>query len=153
MQAKKIETGLTTVLYFALYSAKWAFTGMGALVATLLSGTVALAQNAAPAAGAQPPGWVQFVPFLVIIVVFYFFLIRPQAKKQKETQSFLSSLRVGDQVITNSGMLGRIVEVQDAIVGLEIANGVRIKLLKSQIMSSQAVLQAAKETAKETVKA
>lgn len=99
-------------------------------------------EAAAPAAGAaQPPGWMQFVPFLVIIVVFYFFLIRPQAKKQKETQSFLSALKVGDQIITNSGILGRIAEIQEALFVLEIANGVKIKILRSQIMSSQDVLQ------------
>lgn len=99
----------------------------------------------APAGAAQPPGWMQFVPFLVIIVVFYFFLIRPQAKKQKETQSFLSALKVGDQVITNSGILGRVAEIQDAVFVLEIANGVKIKILKSQIMSSQDVLQSIKK--------
>ena len=60
------------------------------------------------AAAGQPPVWMQFVPFVIIIGVFYIFLIRPQAKKQKEAQAFLSGLKTGDQVITNSGILGRI---------------------------------------------
>lgn len=113
------------------------------LLSNLLS-YIALAQDAAAPAGpvAQPPGWMNFVPFLVILVVFYFFLIRPQAKKQKEAQSFLSALKVGDQIITNSGILGRITGLTDSVANLEIANGVQIKILRSQILSSQASLQA-----------
>lgn len=102
---------------------------------------------ATQAVAAQPPGWMQFVPFAVILVVFYFFIIRPQAKKQKETQAFLTALKPGDQIITNSGILARVAELQDAIVVLEIANGVKIKVLRSQIMSSQDVLKASAEKA------
>lgn len=104
----------------------------------------AIAQTAEVAVAspqAAPPSWMQFVPFAVIIVVFYFFLIRPQAKKQKETQSFLSSLKVSDLVITNSGILGRITNLAEAVVTLEVANGVQIKFLRSQIMGSQEILK------------
>jgi len=89
------------------------------------------------------PQWMQFVPFAVIIVVFYFFLIRPQAKKQKETQSFLSALKIGDLVVTNSGILGRITNLTDSVAVLEVANGVQIKFLRSQIISSQESLKIA----------
>jgi preprotein translocase subunit YajC len=99
------------------------------------------ADVAATATQAAPPSWMQFVPFAVIIVVFYFFLIRPQAKKQKETQSFLTALKTGDNVITNSGILGRITGMNDALITLEIANGVQIKILRAQVMSSQEVLK------------
>ena len=102
---------------------------------------VAVAAAAAP----TPPQWMQFVPFVVIIGVFYFFLIRPQAKKQKETQTFLTGLKVGDQVITASGILGRISSMTDAIVNLEVANNVQIKVLRAQVLTSQAVLQVKKE--------
>lgn len=117
------------------------------LVQLFLSSTLnfAFAQTAEVAAAAPqaaPPSWMQFVPFAVIIVVFYFFLIRPQAKKQKETQSFLSSLKVSDLVITNSGILGRITNLADAVVTLEVANGVQIKFLRTQIMGSQEILKA-----------
>ena len=115
----------------------------------LLSSHPALADvvadpNATPAV-AQQPSWMQFVPFAVIIGVFYFFLIRPQAKKQKETQSFLSSLKVGDQVVTTSGILGRIAGMNEQVVTLEIANEVQIKVLRSLVMMSQAALQVKKE--------
>lgn len=112
-------------------------------------GQVALAQAAegtAQVAGAQQaPGWMQFVPFAVIIGVFYFFLIRPQAKKQRETQSFLAGLKVGDQVITQSGILGRITGLNEQVVTLEIAHDVQIKVLRTLVMMSQSAMQTKKE--------
>lgn len=108
----------------------------------------ALAQEAAATTAAasattaaQPPAWMQFVPMLAIVVVFYFFLIRPQAKKQKELQNFHSSLKVGDQVVTQSGLLGKITGLNEHIANLEISNGVVIKLLRSQITMLQSALQ------------
>ncbi len=105
----------------------------------------AFAQSAlvgsAPAAEGAPPSWMQFVPFAVIIVVFYFFLIRPQAKKQKETQSFLVGLKVSDLIVTQSGILGRITNLTDTVATIEVANGVQIKVLRSQIATSQEFLK------------
>ena len=103
------------------------------------------AEVATAATSPTAPAWMQFVPFVIIIGVFYFFLIRPQAKKQKETQAFLTGLKVGDQVITQSGILGRIASMTDAIVNLEVANNVQIKVLRAQVLTSQAVLQVKKE--------
>ena len=102
------------------------------------------AQAAAPAAEAAPV-WMQFVPFVVIIGVFYFLLMRPQAQKQKEMQTFLSGLKVGDQVITQAGILGRITSMTEQIVTLEIATNVLIKVIRSQILMSQSALQTKKE--------
>lgn len=115
---------------------------LGILLQMFLGASVAMAQ-AVPAPGtpeamnSPAPGWMQFVPIAVIMFVFYFFLIRPQAKKQKEHQGFLSTLKPGDQVITQSGILGRIAQVQDPVVNLEVANNVQIKVLKSQILGLQ----------------
>ena len=100
---------------------------------------------AAEAAPQQAPAWMQFVPFVIIIAVFYFLIIRPQAKKQKESQDFLSSLKVGDSVITQSGILGRITGLNEQIATLEIAPEVQIKVMRAQILMSQSVLQAKKE--------
>ncbi len=105
----------------------------------------ATAQVVNASSTAQPPAWMQFVPFAIILLVFYFFMIRPQAKKQKETQDFLSSLKVGDQVITQSGILGRISGLNEKVVTLEIASEVLIKVLRSQVMTSQSILQEKKE--------
>ncbi len=94
----------------------------------------ALAQGA----GGTPGGGSQLAPLLmmvVFIVIFYFLLIRPQQKKAKEHQALVSKLAAGDEVVTTGGILGRIVEVGDSFVTLEIADGVRIKVQKFQIGS------------------
>ena len=76
-----------------------------------------------------------FLPFIVIIFIFYFLMIRPQQKKQKEHQRILGELRKGDKVVTNSGMFGTIVGINDKdnIVVLKIAENVKAEFLKSSI--------------------
>jgi preprotein translocase subunit YajC len=122
------------------------------MISLFLNSLPALAQDATAAAAAAPaqsaPAWMQFVPFAVILVVMYFIVIRPQATKQKETQTFLQALRVGDLVVTQAGILGRITALTDVIATLEIANQVQIKILRAQIAMSQAALQATKKEGK-----
>ena len=80
----------------------------------------------------------QFAPLLVMvvfIVIFYFLLIRPQQKKAKDHQSMVSKLSAGDEVVTSGGILGRIVEIGDTFVTLEIADSVRVKVQKFQVTS------------------
>ena len=90
----------------------------------------AWAQGAAPTASSQ-------IPFILLMVaifaMFYFVLFRPQQKKQKEHQALLTKLAVGDEVVTTGGLLGKITDVGDAFVTLEIADGVRIKVQKIQV--------------------
>ena len=74
------------------------------------------------------------MPFLLIIVVFYFFMIRPQMKRQKELRKYRESLKKGDKVITTGGIYGRVIEVKDAYVTVEIAKEVEIKIDKSAII-------------------
>src|SRR6267143_29285 len=73
--------------------------------------------------------------FLVAIFfgIFYFMIIRPQQKQQKTHKSFLESLKKGDEVITNGGLIGRIAGVQGDVLTLEIANNVRVRVLKDQV--------------------
>ncbi len=75
----------------------------------------------------------QIIILVVFVAVFYFLLIRPQQKRMKDTQAMLSRLASGDEVVTTGGILGRITEVNDTFITLEIADGVRIKVQKSQI--------------------
>jgi preprotein translocase subunit YajC len=115
-----------------------------ASLASLCTGVQAMAQAAGEQAAQAPasaPAWMQFVPFVIIIGVFYVFLIRPQAKKQRETQNFLGALKVGDSVITQAGLLGRITGLNDLVATLEIADDVQIKVLRSQISMPQSILQ------------
>jgi preprotein translocase subunit YajC len=87
------------------------------------------AQAAAPSAG----GMSQILILVVFVVVFYFLLIRPQQKRAKEQQNMLSRLATGDEIVTTGGILGRITEVGDPYLTVEIADGVRVRVLKSQI--------------------
>ena len=97
---------------------------------------IAFAQTGAtPQAGA---GLASFIPLILIFVVFYFLLIRPQQKKTKEHQEFLTGLKKGDEVVTSAGIHGRITGLTDVIATLEIADGVRIKINRVSIQSSAA---------------
>jgi len=75
-----------------------------------------------------------FLPLVLIMVVFYFFMIRPQMKRQKELRNFRSSLQKGDKVVTTGGLYGRIVEIKDSIIFLEIAPNVKVKVDKSVVL-------------------
>ena len=82
---------------------------------------------------AAPNPIVQMVPFLLILVIFYFVLIRPQQKRHKEHQNMLAKLAAGDEVVTAGGLLGKVIEVGDGFITVEIADGVRIKVQRQQI--------------------
>jgi preprotein translocase subunit YajC len=90
----------------------------------------AWAQGAAPSTGGQ---LAPMLVMVVFIVIFYFLLMRPQQKKTKEHQQLVSKLAVGDEVVTTGGVLGKITDVGDSFVTLEVADGVRIKVQKFQV--------------------
>ncbi len=75
----------------------------------------------------------QIAPIILMVVLFYFMLIRPQQKRAKEHQTMLGALKRGDNVVLSSGVLGKIVRVEDKEVGVEIAQGVTIKVVKAMI--------------------
>lgn len=83
--------------------------------------------------GEQQNGWYSFLPLLLIIVVFYFFFIRPQMKRSKDQKKFKEGLQKGQKIITIGGIHGRIVELQDTSVTIEVENGVRLRVEKSAI--------------------
>ncbi len=88
----------------------------------------------APAQGGQS-GWMSILMMVLIFVVFYFFMIRPQQKRQKELQNFRDSLMVGDKVLINGGIQGKIKEVKDASVVVEVANNVNVTVMKEAIIA------------------
>lgn len=92
--------------------------------------------------GAAPaqPAWVSFVPFVLIFLVMYFLMIRPQKKRMEEEQSFISKLSHGDEVYTKSGILGKVTGIADKVVTLELEGGTRMKVLKSHIGGSAAAI-------------
>ncbi len=88
----------------------------------------------AQSAPAAPGGQLQFVLLMVAFVaLFYFMLIRPQQKRTREHQALVSKLASGDEVVTSGGLLGRVTDVGDTFVTLEVADGVRLKVQKVQV--------------------
>ncbi len=90
---------------------------------------------AAPAASqAQQPGLLGMaMPFVIMLGILYFLMIRPQQKKMKEHQNLVSSLKDGDEVVTSSGILGTIAGMSEKVVTLEVSKNVQIKVLRSQV--------------------
>ena len=89
---------------------------------------------AAGAAGAgAPPGWVQFLPIIGRVLIFWFLIIRPQMKRQKEHQQKVSALKKGDSVVTAGGLVGKVVKVDDTFVELDLGPNVRVKAVKQTI--------------------
>ena len=82
--------------------------------------------------------WSGILMMVVIVAIFYFFMIRPQQKKQKEIQKAREALKVGDQIVTAGGIYGRIREIGDVDMAIEVANGVTIRIDKSSIFASSA---------------
>ena len=94
-----------------------------------ISNAYAQAQDAAPG------GLMSFLPLIVIFAVFYFMLIRPQMKRAKEHKQLVSQLAKGDEVITNGGLLGKITDVSDSFVTLELADNIfMVKTLHCRLL-------------------
>ena len=113
--------------------------------ATLFSATSALAAEGGSPAG----GFASFIPLILIFVVFYFLLIRPQQKQAKQHQSYLSELKKGNKVITKGGIYGEITGLTDNVLTLEIAENIRIKVTRDAIAGPQVKEDTNKEGAKD----
>lgn len=95
---------------------------------------------------AQPAGTtgqsnplVTFLPLILVFVVFYFFMIRPQMKKQKEMNSYRSTLKRGDKVITTGGIYGRVYEVKETYVLVDVGGEVKLKIDKNALLKDPSV--------------
>ncbi|MFP4556976.1 MAG: preprotein translocase subunit YajC [Bacteroidota bacterium] len=91
------------------------------------------------AAGSNP--YMSFIMLALIIVVFYMFMIRPQMKRQKELRKFQQSLEKGDKVIVAGGVFGKVTDVKDDHLVVEISDNVRIKVVKSTVLRDSSDLQ------------
>lgn len=90
-----------------------------------------------PTEGAQPSLWVQLLPFLMIIAVFYFLVFAPMRKKQKRHSDMLSALKAGDKVVTSGGLLGTVVGVTDRVIQLRVADQTKVDVVRSAIAGLQ----------------
>ena len=95
--------------------------------------TPAFAQTAAGAPTGGPQDLLKFLPLVGLVVLFYFLMIRPQQRRMKQHQQMITNLKRNDVVVLNSGVIGKVVRVEDKEVGLEIAQGVTIKVVKGMI--------------------
>ena len=98
----------------------------------------AFAQAAPPATGSTDPngfgGLGGMLPLILMIVVLYFIMIRPQMKRQKEHKAMVDALAKGDEVVTSGGVLGKVSKIGDTFVGLEVAQGVEIQIQRSAVV-------------------
>jgi preprotein translocase subunit YajC len=88
---------------------------------------------AAAGAAAAPPVWVTWLPIVGMVAIFWFLLIRPQMRQQKEHRTKVAGLKKGDQVITAGGLVGKVLRVDEHYVDLELGQGVKVKAVKSTI--------------------
>jgi len=88
---------------------------------------------AAGTAAAAPPGWLQFLPIVGMVAIFWFLIIRPQMRQQKAHRDKVAAVKKGDQVVTAGGLLGKVIKVDEQYAEIEIAQGVRVKAVKSTI--------------------
>ena len=95
-----------------------------------------ISSASAQAAGGTPANPImQLLPLILIFVVFYFLLIRPQAKRAKEHKAMVAALAVGDEVVTSGGILGRVTEAGEQFLTVEVAEGVRVKVQRHTVSS------------------
>ena len=90
-----------------------------------------------PPPGGAPSPWLQLIPFVLILGIFYFVMILPMRKRQQKVQEFQGALKVGDKVITSGGIFGAITRVSDNSVQLQVANNVRIEVSRPAIVGYQ----------------
>ena len=87
-----------------------------------------------PQNGQKPDPLMSFLPLILIVVIFYFFMIRPQMKRQKELRKFRESLAKGDKVVTTGGIYGKIVEIKENIVVIQVDSNVNLTIDKSALI-------------------
>ena len=86
-----------------------------------------------PGGGGQGSAWMSFLPIILIFVVFYFLLIRPQQKRAKDHRNLLSNIKEGDQVLTSGGIYGKITGIREDKITVEISDKVRVKVNRGHI--------------------
>jgi preprotein translocase subunit YajC len=107
--------------------------------------TEAFAQTAAGGTNDVNSTLLQFLPIVLIFVIMYFLLLRPQQQKQKQHREMVSNLRRGDTVVTSGGIIGKVAKADDAEVQVEIAEGVRVKVVRGMIAEVRARGEPVKE--------
>ena len=90
----------------------------------------------APSPGA-PSAWVQLMPFVLVVGIFYFVILLPMKRRQQKVQTFLAALKVGDKVVTSGGLYGTITRLNDKSVQVQVADKVRVEMSRSAVVGYQ----------------
>ena len=90
----------------------------------------------APSTGA-PSAWVQLIPFVLVLGIFYFVILLPMRKRQQKVQAFLAALKVGERIVTSGGLFGTITRLSDQSVQVQIADKVRVEISRAAIVGYQ----------------
>ena len=94
-----------------------------------------LAMGAPPQGGAS--AWVQLIPFVLVLAIFYFIILLPMKRRQQKVQAFLAALKVGDRVVTSGGLYGTITRITDQSVQVQIADKVRVEISRNAVVGYQ----------------
>jgi preprotein translocase subunit YajC len=89
-----------------------------------------------PSPGA-PSAWVQLMPFVLVVGIFYFVILLPMKRRQQKVQTFLAGLKVGDRIVTSGGLFGSITRMSEASIQVQIANNVRVEMSRSAVVGYQ----------------
>jgi preprotein translocase subunit YajC len=111
-------------------------TFLGVTTAVSALGLPGLVAMGAPAQGA-PSAWVQLMPFVLVVAIFYFVILLPMKRRQQKVQAFLAALKTGERVVTSGGMYGTITRVNEQSVQLQVADKVRLEVSRSAIVGYQ----------------
>jgi preprotein translocase subunit YajC len=106
---------------------------MKAEIAPMPSATFSILAAAANGSAEAPPAWMQFMPLVAMAVIFWFLILRPQMKRQKDIQTKIGGIKKGDQVVTAGGLIGKVIKVDDNYVDLELGPNVKVKAVRSTI--------------------
>jgi preprotein translocase subunit YajC len=90
----------------------------------------------APSPGA-PSAWVQLMPFVLVLGIFYFVILMPMRRRQQKVQTFLAALKVGDRIVTSGGLFGTITRLGDQSIQLQVANNVRVEVSRNAVVGYQ----------------
>ncbi|MFZ5805749.1 MAG: preprotein translocase subunit YajC [Verrucomicrobiota bacterium] len=101
----------------------------------MISFYLAMAPTATQEGAAAQPGWTSFLPFLILMVLMYFVMIRPHSKRQKEHEAMLKAVKTGDKVVVAGGILGTVSNVKDTTILVKVDEGVKIEVQKAAVVS------------------
>jgi len=114
------------------------------LFSQIFATTVLMAQEAAAAAPAKGPSMIEMLVMPIgFLVIMYFFIIRPQQRKAKEQADLITNLKVGDEIVTTGGIIGKVRSIAETFVSVEVSSGTNIKVLKNHVTASTKTLEAA----------